>query len=204
MASPVTAGPSAANTSSDPSDPLSEPVLKSLMLAALDGDAAAYRRLLTGLRVRLRSYFRRRMERDEGDAEDLVQDTLIAIHSRRATFDREQPLSAWVFAIARYKLIDHYRRKGHRRHVPIEDHEDLSVDDESAAVDARRDIERGLAALPDRARDLVRSVKLNEEPIADVAARTGLSEAAVKVAVHRGFRLLAAKLTGSDRKGGDE
>ena len=175
---------------------LSEPELKALMLEALDGDAAAYRNLLTGLRDRLDVYFRRRLRTDPAQADDLVQETLMAIHTKRATFDHGQPLTSWVYAIARYKLVDHYRRSGRRQFVPIEDELGLSVEDESAAADARRDISRGLAGLPEHTRDLVSSVKLHDEPIAEVALRTGMSQSAVKVAVHRGFHKLAARLRG--------
>jgi RNA polymerase sigma-70 factor (ECF subfamily) len=178
---------------------LSEPELKALMLSALDGDAAAYRRLLIELRARLQTYFGRRLQGRPSETEDLVQDALIAIHDKRATFDRAQPVTAWVYAIARYKLIDHYRRMGRRVFVPVDDEGlNLSVADESAAVDARQDIERGMAELPERARDLVRSVKLEDESIADVAARTGMSESAVKVAVHRAFQKLGARIRGED------
>ena len=179
----------------------SEPELKALMLLALDGDAAAYRQLLDGLRERLDAYFGRRLQADPAHREDLVQETLIAIHAKRATFDRDQPLTAWVYAIARYKLVDHYRRSGKRRFTPVEDEAGLFVADESAAAEARHDLAYGLAGLPARARDLVVSVKLNEEPIADVARRTGLSESAVKVAVHRGFQKLAARLRGDSGEG---
>jgi RNA polymerase sigma-70 factor, ECF subfamily len=174
----------------------SEPELKALMLSALDGDARAYRRLLEALRAGLGSYFARRLRADPGQVEDLVQETLIAIHTKRATFDRGQLVSAWVFAIARYKLIDHYRRRGRREFVPLEDDRGLFTPDESAAVEARWDVERGLASLPYPTRDLVSSVKLREEPVAEVAHRTGMSETAVKVAVHRGFHRLAARLRG--------
>ena len=173
---------------------LSEPELKALMLSALEGDAVAYRRMLGELRRRLDGYFARRLRADPAHVEDLVQETLIAIHAKRATFDRDQPLTAWVYAIARYKLIDHYRRSGQRRFTPIEDEAGLFVEDESAAAEARHDLTHGLAGLPARTRDLVVSVKLNEEPIADVARRTGMSESAVKVAVHRGFQKLAVSL----------
>lgn len=173
-----------------------EPELKAWMLGALDGDAAAYRRLLDALRARLRTYFGRKMEADPGQVDDLVQETLVAIHAKRATFDRGQPFTAWAYAIARYKLIDHHRRAGRRVHVPLDEVDEPSVADESGAADARRDLHRGLAALPARTRDLVVSVKLREEPVAEVARRTGMSETAVKVAVHRGFRRLAAHLRG--------
>lgn len=171
--------------------------LKALMLAGLDGDAAAYARLLTALRGRLHGFFARRMGGRAGDAEDLVQETLIALHARRATFDRTQPLGAWVYAIARYKLIDHYRRTGRRIQVSLDDAGALAAPDASAAAEAKLDVDRGLAGLPPRARDLVRSVKIEGTPVAEVAARTGMSETAVKVAVHRGFGRLARSLLGA-------
>jgi RNA polymerase sigma-70 factor (ECF subfamily) len=175
---------------------LSEPELKALMLRSQAGDAAAYRALLAGLRERLEIYFGRRLRGDPAQTEDLVQETLMAIHAKRATFDGAQLLTAWTYAIARYKLVDHFRRSGRARFRPIEDDDLFVVDDEIAAADARRDLTRALADLPKHTRDLVVSVKLHEEPVADVARRTGMSEGAVKVAVHRGFQKLAARLRG--------
>ncbi|HWF01232.1 MAG TPA: sigma-70 family RNA polymerase sigma factor [Caulobacteraceae bacterium] len=179
---------------------LTEPDLTELMSSALDGDAAAYRRLLVALQPRLTRFFGRRLGEARAEAEDLVQDTLMAVHAKRATFDRSQPVTAWVYAIARYKLIDHYRRSGRRRFTDIDDEPGLFADDQSAPAEARIDVARGLAQLPGRTADLVASVKLNEEPIADVARRTGMSEGAVKVAVHRGFQRLASRLRGDDRR----
>lgn len=180
---------------------LSEPELRLLMTASLAGDARAYRHLLESCEARLRPFFRRRLGGAPDEVDDLVQETLIAVHAKRATYDDSQPVTAWIYAIARYKLIDLYRRTGRRRHVPLDDVEgDLVIESESEAVDARQDIERGLAALPPQTRDLVRSVKLNGEPVAAVAARTGMSEGAVKVAVHRGFVRLAALLRGPEKE----
>jgi RNA polymerase sigma-70 factor (ECF subfamily) len=175
---------------------LSEPELKALMLQSLAGDAAAYRRLLIGLRDRLQIYFGRRLGSDPAQAEDLVQETLMAVHAKRGTFDQSQLVTAWTYAIARYKLIDHMRRAGRRRFTPIDDEHDLAAEDDSAATDARLDLTRGLSGLPEHTRGLVVSVKLHGEPVADVAERTGASEGAVKVAVHRGFMKLAARLRG--------
>src|SRR5260370_40521415 len=90
-----------------------EPELRSLMLAGLDGDAHAHKALLTRLSVHLRAYFKTplaRTGRGPADAEDLVQETLIALHTRRHTYDRSQPLTPWVYAIARYRLVDFLRR----------------------------------------------------------------------------------------------
>jgi RNA polymerase sigma-70 factor (ECF subfamily) len=122
---------------------------------------------------------------------------LIAIHTRRATWDRRQGLTPWVYAIARYKLIDHYRRGGRRRFIPLEDAVDeLRVEDHGAAVGARRDVEAALAALPERTRALLRDLKIEERSVAETAARAGMSEGAVKVAVHRGLRTLIERFAG--------
>ena len=166
------------------------------MIRALDGDAIAYRRVLEALRARLAAYFDRRLWPDRAEAEDLVQETLIAIHTKRATFDREQPLGPWVHAIARYKLIDHARRRGRRPTVPLDDGMEFALPDHGPQVEAQRDLGRGLDELTARTRDLVVRVKLREEPVADVAKRAGMTEGAVKVAVHRGMRRLAARLRG--------
>jgi RNA polymerase sigma-70 factor (ECF subfamily) len=169
----------------------SEAELKALMIASLAGEAGAYRALLGDLRLRLGGYFSRRLRRDPHDVEDLVQDTLIAIHTRRETWDRAQGLTPWVYAIARYKLIDHYRRSGRRAFTPLDDaFMELRVEDESAAVGARKDVETALASLPERTRLLLRSLKIEELSVAETAARSGMSEGAVKVAAHRGLRTL--------------
>ena len=166
------------------------------MLAALMGDASAYRMLLSGLTRHLRSYFARRL--DAAAAEDAVQETLIAIHARRATYDPNLPFTAWVYGIARYKLMDEYRR-GHRKAtVPLEEAGELFGADEAEAAGTRRDVEKLLAKLPQAKRDLVRAIKLDGQSIADEAARTGMSETSVKVTVHRALKSLGEELGGSN------
>ncbi|HEX3755220.1 MAG TPA: sigma-70 family RNA polymerase sigma factor [Rhizomicrobium sp.] len=166
------------------------------MLAALAGDAAAYRMLLAGLTRHLRGYYARRL--DSAAAEDAVQETLIAIHTRRATYDPAQPLTAWVYGIARYKLIDEYRRAKRRAAVPLDEAGDLFAADGEAAATARRDVEKLLARLPEAKRRLVREVKLEGRAIADISAETGLSESAVKVTVHRALKSIADDVGASD------
>jgi len=163
---------------------------KALMLAALAGDAAAYRSLLTALTPHLRAYYAKRLSR-RADAEDLVQETLIAIHVKRASYDPSLPFTAWLHAIARYKLIDHLRRSGVRRTLPIEEAEAVVAEENVDAAEAARDVEQLLARLPEKKRALVRDVKIEGLSTAEAAAKTGLSESAVKVNVHRSLRKLA-------------
>lgn len=171
-----------------------ETLLKPLMLAALAGDAAAYRQLLSAAAPRLRAYFLRRLGQS-ADAEDLVQETLIAIHTKRASYDPALPFTAWLHAIARYKLIDHWRRSGVRRTLPLEAAETVVAEQTVETTEAARDVEHLLAKLPEAKRDLVRRVKLEGQSIAEAAAATGQSESAVKVGLHRTLKALA-KLAG--------
>lgn len=166
------------------------------MLAALAGDGAAYRMLLAALTRHLRAYFTRRL--DNGAAEDAVQETLIAMHARRATYDPTLPFTAWVHGIARYKLLDEYRRVKRRATVPLDEAAALFGQDDAEAASARRDVGKLLAKLPPAKQQLVRDIKLDGVSIADAAARTGLSESAVKVTVHRAIKTLGEELGAKD------
>jgi len=163
------------------------------MLAALDGDAAAYRTLLAQLAPHLRAFFMRRLG-SGADAEDLVQETLIAIHTKRATYDPALPFTAWLHAIARYKLIDHFRRSKVRRTLPLEEADSVFAEEEADAATAKRDVEVLLARLPKAKGDLVRQTKIEGLSTAEAAERTGLSESGVKVGVHRALKALSAMI----------
>lgn len=168
-----------------------EPRLKAMMLAALAGDAASYRALLSELTPHLRAFFKRRLG-NAADAEDLVQETLIAIHTKRATYDPALPFTAWLHAIARYKLIDHFRRSNIRRTLPLEEADSVFAEEDFETVSAKRDVDQLLATLPKAKSDLLRSVKIEGLSTAEAAERTGLSESGVKVGVHRALKALAA------------
>src|SRR6266567_5077506 len=117
----------------------SEIELRELMVAGLDGNAASHKVLLTRLSGHLRGYFKGQLARtDRGavDAEDLVQEVLIAIHTHRHTYDRSQLFTPWMYAIARYKFLDYLRRtKESRKDVPIEEAEEIVTRDDHAAVE---------------------------------------------------------------------
>ncbi len=195
----VTGSTSPANFSED-AFTAREEHLRALMLQAQAGDEAAYRALLTELSERLRAYYRRRLTTLVSDAEDLVQETLLAIHNQRHTYDRSRPLTAWCYAIARYKLVDFLRRRGRREALTdsIDDDfgERLSAD-EPGASDARKDLRQLLDTLPERQRQSVVYVKIEGRSVAETATLTGMSESAIKVNVHRALKALAAKVRGS-------
>ena len=172
-----------------------EPALRALMLASLDGDAAAHKALLMALSGHLRAYFKHqlaRIGRGSADAEDLVQETLIAVHTRRHTYDRSQPFTPWVYAIARYRLVDYLRRsKRSTTDVPIEEAEEVLTDDDPSSVESTLDLAQLMARLSPKARQAIQFVKLDGLSVSEAAARSGMSQSAVKVSVHRGLRALS-------------
>ncbi len=176
----------------------SETELKALMIAGLDGDAAAHQRLLELLSGRLRSYFKTRLARlvrGASEAEDLVQEALIAIHTRRHTYDRTEPLTPWVHAIARYKLIDYLlRTEALSSDVPIGDADDVLAEDDHVGAESAYDLKKLLGQLPDKMRRAIECVKIEGLSVAEAAKRRSMSESAVKVNVHRGLKALSAAM----------
>jgi RNA polymerase sigma-70 factor (ECF subfamily) len=168
--------------------------LKALMLAALAGDKPAYRGLLEALGQMLRGYFRRRLPGAEANVEDLVQETLIAFHTKRETYDTRLPFTPWAHGIARYKLLDHMRQNRLRTTVPLEDASEMLGYDDSEGAIARRDLEQLLAALPKSAQDIIRKVKLEGYSTEEVARQSGKSEIAVRVGLHRALKSLSTRL----------
>lgn len=170
--------------------------LRTLMLRGLDGDESAHRAFLKTVSTSLRAYFRARMRNSPEDAEDLVQETVIAIHTRRETYDPTFPVTAWVYAIARYRMIDHFRRTKRRgEHIPVDDAPDLFTAAEDQASDAKRDVGRLLAQLPEKQRTAIQMVKLDQMSVRDAAEQTGWSESDVKVSVHRGLKALMSLMS---------
>jgi RNA polymerase sigma-70 factor (ECF subfamily) len=170
-----------------------EDQLRAWMIAGLDGSSADHAHLLRALVPILRAYYRARARGREADIEDLVQDTLIAVHTRRATYDRTRSFTAWLFAIARYKMIDHFRRG--RRLVPLDGVEQSLVTSRFAdASDARLDMDGLLAALPTKQARVIRATRLEGRSVAETAIAEGIGHSDVKVSVHRGLKALRRRV----------
>jgi RNA polymerase sigma-70 factor (ECF subfamily) len=172
--------------------------LKALMLASLDGDAASHRALLDRLSHRLRAYYKgklARIGRGAEEAEDLVQEAVLAIHFKRHTYDPAEPLTPWVHAIARYKLIDFLRRnRASRADVPIEEANAIMAHDDNVSAESTYDVRRLMERLPKNMRCSIEAVKLDGLSIAEAAVRCGISEPGVKVNIHRGLKALAIQI----------
>lgn len=181
-----------------------ESTLKPLWLRAQAGDESAYRQCLGMLAVRLRGFLKRRLSGLPDEVEDLVQETLLAMHLQRSTYDPTLPVSAWALAIARHKLVDALRRHGRRErlHDTIDDIDEQLLVAEPDDGGAKRDLEVLLDDLPEAQRRAIVLTKLDGLSVAEAAARTGTSESAVKVQVHRGLKRLAALVSRTDPKVG--
>jgi RNA polymerase sigma-70 factor (ECF subfamily) len=169
--------------------------LKALMVAGLRGDAASYRLLLDRLSGRLRAYYKgklARVGRGATEAEDLVQEVLLAIHLKRHTYDTGEPLTPWVHTIARYKLIDCLRRTRTAATMPLDEESEAMAHDDNASAESSHDIRRLLGRLPEKVRCSIECVKLEGRSVAEAAERCGISESGVKINIHRGLRSLAA------------
>jgi RNA polymerase sigma-70 factor (ECF subfamily) len=172
-----------------------------LMRRANAGDAAAYERLLKALATGLRAAARRGLNRagkSDADTEDVVQETLLAIHLKRHTWDATAPLGPWVRAIARNKLVDALRRRGRRIEIPVDDFADILPDTTEQPSGIVGDVARNLGELPDRQRDVVRAIAVEGVSITETAMRLSVSEGAVRVALHRGLAAIAIKLRESE------
>ncbi|WP_110996099.1 sigma-70 family RNA polymerase sigma factor [Pseudomonas sichuanensis] len=175
-----------------------ESQLQALLLRGLSGDAVAYRDFLAALALHVRGFLQRRLAWRPSEVEDLVQEVLLAVHNARHTYQAQQPLTAWVQAIARYKLADHLRSfaRHEARNAPLDDDTDLFAGTGAEPAEASLDLERLLDQLPARQRLPIVHVKLEGLSVEEAARLTGLSSSAVKVGIHRGLKALARLIEG--------
>ena len=174
----------------------SEHKLRELFLFGLAGDPDSYHDFLKALSAHLRAFFRKRLSQRMDEVEDLVQEVLLAVHNQRHTYQSDQPLTAWVHAIARYKLIDMLRAPSSRGALndPLDDELEVFAVSDTDAADAKRDLGKLLNTLPDKQRLPIVHVKVEGLSVVETAKLTGMSESAIKVGVHRGLKALAQKI----------
>jgi len=168
-----------------------------LMRSAVSGDGAAYHRLLKSITPVLRAAARSGLARAGqplDQAEDIVQDILLAVHLKRHTWKPDAPFAPWLFAIARNKLIDSLRKRGRRVFVDIDDFAETLADPPVAETASSGEVAAHLKSLPDRQREVLQSIAVESASIRETAAKFSISEGAVRVALHRGLASLTAKL----------
>jgi RNA polymerase sigma-70 factor (ECF subfamily) len=166
-----------------------EPTFGRLMAAAQDGDKAASNVLLSEAGLWLERYFRRRVPPHSID--DLVQDVLIALYTKRATYDPARPFLPWLAAIARYRWVDHLRKVYKHDGKELMDGDAAQESDEEVVM-ARVSLDRLFRQLPHKQAEVIEMVKIGGLSISEAAEKTGQSESLVKVNIHRGMKKMAS------------
>jgi RNA polymerase sigma-70 factor (ECF subfamily) len=167
--------------------------------AALEGDERAYGDFLRHAANLIRAWARRRTNFSGLDPEDIVQETLLAIHLKRHTWRSDGPVAPWLYAIARHKLIDALRRQGRHPRTEISEVEDRLAAEEAETV-REWEIGRALETLPPGQRSVVTAISVEGRTIAEAARSLDMNETAVRVALHRGLAAIARRF-GRDRHG---
>ena len=163
-----------------------------LMRAANRGDEAAYAQFLRLVSPVLCRVIRARGgSLGEAQGEDVLQEVLLAIHLKRHTWREDAAIRPWLFALTRHKIVDAFRARGRRVHVPLEDFSETLPAPHEADPTEAGDMERMLERLEPRAADIVRAVGLQGRSFGETAARHAMSEGAVRVALHRALRRLS-------------
>jgi RNA polymerase sigma factor (sigma-70 family) len=163
-----------------------------LLARANEGDGKALARFLTEVSPMLRRLIRARGRALPPDQhEDILQEVLFAIHLKRQSWQSGAPVRPWLYAIARYKVVDAFRRRGTEVHLPIEDFIDSLESEAPENAMAGRDADWMLGQLDARSASLVRAVRLGGQSPDEAGARLGLSPGATRVALHRAIQRLA-------------
>lgn len=174
-----------------------DPALDDLLRSANAGDQRAYASFLSGVAPIVRGIARSRGGGLGSDAvEDIVQETLLAVHQKRHTWRDDAPVRPWLYAIVRYKVVDAFRARGRRVHVQIDDFAETLAAEADVDPTERSDAERVIARLDPRSARIVRAIGLEGMSIAELSAALEMTETAVRVALHRGLKKLAAMREG--------
>jgi RNA polymerase sigma-70 factor (ECF subfamily) len=166
--------------------------LARLLKAALQGDEKAYAEFLRRAAALVRGFARRRITHGGIDPEDVVQETLLAIHLKRHTWRVDAPVGPWLYAIARFKLIDSFRSVGRRMEVELDETFDTPVPEAEESASSR-EIGRALDMLAPGQRAVVSAISVDGRSIAETAKTLGMTEVAVRVALHRALIAIARR-----------
>jgi RNA polymerase sigma-70 factor (ECF subfamily) len=164
---------------------------EALFAAAIAGDNRAYAQFLLAVAPIVRGVVRARSgSMGKAECEDIVQEVLLAVHLKRHTWHTASPVRPWLYAITRYKVVDAFRARGRKVHLPIEDFvDDLAADAGPDPTDAA-DMAKVIGMLDDRSAQIVRKIGLEGASVAETGEAMRMSEGAVRVALHRAMKAL--------------
>lgn len=166
------------------------------MAQAQKGNTKMYNQLLSEVAAYLGPYLRFKVG-SEMIAAELVQETLISVHTSRHTFDPQRPFKPWLFKIVQSRLIDYYRKDKNRKEL-LFSIEDYSVDSFTTEAEISQieinELKDVLASLSEDQREIVVALKINGQSIKEVAESRNMSESAVKTSAHRAYKAMSLKL----------
>lgn len=169
-----------------------EPGWDELMRAANRGDSRAYAQVLAAISPVVRGIVRARGAALGAEScEDVVQEVLLTVHLKRHTWHEDAPLRPWLYAVTRHKVVDAFRARGQRITLPVEDLAEVLAAPEGADPFEAQDMERVIDRLEPRAAAIVRAIGIDGDSTAEIGVRLGMSEGAVRVALHRALKSVA-------------
>lgn len=164
-----------------------------LLALANSGDTRAYATFLRTITPVLRGVVRAKGGGlGEAVCEDVLQEVLLAVHLKRHTWQTDAPVRPWLYAIARYKVVDAFRARGGKVELPIEDFDDSLAADAGPDPTEAADMARMIGMLDDRSGRIVRMIGIDGVSAAEAGQALNMTEGAVRVALHRAFKTLAA------------
>jgi RNA polymerase sigma-70 factor, ECF subfamily len=169
-----------------------ETELAGLLRAAIAGDERSYASFLEQVALMIRRFLRPKIRNFTIDAEDIVQETLLAIHLKRHTWITDAPVTPWIFTIARHKFVDAIRRSRRRGEISLEGTAEVASQEVQEPL-VSRDIGRVLGMLTPVQRAVVAAISVEGCSIAETAKRLGKSETAIRVSLHRGLSAISAR-----------
>jgi RNA polymerase sigma factor (sigma-70 family) len=164
-----------------------------LLAEANAGDSRAYATFLRTITPVLRGIVRAKAGGlGEALCEDVLQEVLLAVHLKRHTWQVDAPVRPWLYAIARYKVVDAFRARGGKVEVPIEDFDEVLAAEAGPDPTEAADMVKMIGLLDDRSGRLVRMIGIEGATTAEAGQALSMTEGAVRVALHRAFKTLAA------------
>jgi len=164
--------------------------LSQWMARAQAGDGESYRTLLDAIGPSVLSFLSRRIA-DRAEIEDAYQETLIAVHRARHTYQPRRPIEPWLFAIARNVAAD-YRRRGRRRTYREILSDSIPEQPVESAPGVEMQLNEALRQLPPRQREALEMLKLEGLSVVQAASRAGTTTTALRIRAHRAYAALKA------------
>ncbi|RAK57641.1 sigma-70 family RNA polymerase sigma factor [Phenylobacterium deserti] len=160
-------------------------------------DRAAFAQLFNRFAPKVKTYFLRMGAREE-QAEELAQETLLAVWRKAWQFDPERASAwSWIYTIARNLRIDALRRERHAHVIPPDPEEAPTTPEQALdALEGEAGVRRALQQLPTDQAEILRLAFFEERTHSEIAEQLGLPLGTVKSRIRRATEKLRGSLEG--------